>query len=90
MRVLHSESRQALKVRSDAELRKRVFGDCSEKGAEKTTEDMSFPRQGMAAGFLFLSKALNGFAAKRKVIHIMLKQNYIHMNTCIQTHTVLF
>lgn len=55
----------------DAELGKRVFGDRSEKGPEKATEDVPFPREGTAAGFLFLSKPLNGFAAKRKIIHIM-------------------
>lgn len=71
MRVLHPESGHALKVRLDAELGKRVFGDCSGKGPEKATEDMPFPREGTAAGFLFLSKPLNGFAAKRKIIHIM-------------------
>ena len=58
-------------MRSDAELGKRGFGDLSEKGVEKPAEDMAFPREGTAAGFLFLSKPLNGFAAKRKIIHIM-------------------
>lgn len=67
----HAESEQAAKVVSDAELGKSVFGDCSEKGAEKVMEDMPFPREGMAAGFIFLSKPLNRFAAKRKIIHIM-------------------
>lgn len=69
--VCHADSKQALKVISDAELGKSVFGDRSEKGAEKVTEDMPFPREGMAAGFIFLSKPLNRFAAKRKIIHIM-------------------
>lgn len=71
MRAFHPESGQALKVRSDAELGKRVFGERSEKGAEKATGDKPFPREGTAAGFLFLSKPLKGFAAKKKVIHIM-------------------
>lgn len=86
----HAESEQAAKVVSDAELGKSVFGDCSEKGAEKVMEDKPFPREGMAAGFIFLSKPLNRFAAKRKIIHIMWKHNYIHMNTHTQTHTVPF
>lgn len=44
---------QAVKVISDAELGRSMFGDCSEKGAKKVMEDMPFPREGMAAGFIF-------------------------------------
>lgn len=59
VRTIHPESGQALKVQSDAELGKRVFGDYSENGIEKATEDIPLPREGTAAGFLFLSKPLN-------------------------------
>lgn len=90
IKELHPESGQALKVRLDAEPGRKVFRDHSRKGVEKVTEDRPFPREATAAGFLFLSQPLNGFAAKRRVIHIMSKQNYIHMNTRIQMHTVLF
>lgn len=67
----HAESEQAVRLLSDSELGKSVFGDCSGEGAEKVMEDMAFPREGPAAGFIFLSKPLNRFAAKRKIIHIM-------------------
>lgn len=55
VRTIHPESGQALKVRSDAELGKRVFGDHSENRTEKATEDMPLRRKGTAAGFLYLN-----------------------------------